>query len=67
MCALVRVFSMDGLEPPMLDETWGMSNRTLEYKGKYSKNTYLNGDESTTNFASSLKDNFGKGKYSPFI
>ena len=53
---------MDGLEPPMLDETWGISNHTIAYQGKYSKDSYMNVDEATHNLASSLKEKFGKGK-----
>ena len=40
--------SLDGLEPPMLDETWGLSNHTLNYKGRYSKQPFASSTVDTT-------------------
>ena len=49
--------SLDGLEPPMLDETWGLSNKSWKYEGKYSNY----GSKNDQNMAQKLKQKYGKG------
>ena len=54
--------SFDGLEPPMLDETWGLSNHTLNYKGRYSKQPFANyTDDATTELSKSIRPKFEQG------
>ena len=54
--------SLDGLEPPMLDETWGLSNHTLNYKGRYSKHPFANyTDDATTGLSKSMRQKFEQG------
>ena len=43
----------------MLDETWGLSNHTRKYDGKYSDN----GSNKNQNMAVALKHKFGKGSF----
>ena len=54
--------SLDGLEPPMLDEAWGLSNHTLNYKGRYSKHPFANyTDDATTGLSKSMRQKFEQG------
>ena len=54
--------SLDGLEPPMLDETWGLSNHTLNYKGRYRKQPFANyTDDATTELSKSMRQKFEQG------
>ena len=41
----------------MLDETWGLSNKSWKYEGKYSNY----GSKSDQNMAQTLKQKYGKG------
>ena len=52
--------SLDGLEPIMLDETWGLSNHTTKYSGIYSRNGYQHNRESTSDIANSIRKKYGK-------
>ena len=49
--------SLDGLEPPMLDETWGLSNHTTIYSGKFSKYNSSDVKRSKDAMASQLAEN----------
>ena len=54
--------SLDGLEPPMLDETWGLSNHTLNYNGRYSKQPFSSStDDAKTELSKSMRQKFEKG------
>ena len=54
--------SLDGLEPPMLDETWGLSNHTLNYNGRYSKQPFSSfTDDAKTELPKSMRQKFEKG------
>ena len=53
--------SFDGLEPIMLDETWGLSNHTTKYSGRYSKYGYMKNEDATSDIATNLKEKFGNG------
>ena len=46
----------------MLDETWGLSNHTLNYKGRYSKHPFANyTDDATTGLSKSMRQKFEQG------
>ena len=47
----------------MLDETWGLSDKSWKYDGKYSKY----GSKSDRNMALKLKQKFGKGIYGLYL
>ena len=61
-CLIISLPSLDGLEPPMLDETWGLSNHTLNYKGRYSKQPLANyTDDTSTELSKSMRQKFEQG------
>ena len=61
-CLIFSLPSLDGLEPPMLDETWGLSNHTLNYKGRYSKQPLVSStDDTTMELSKSLRQKFEQG------
>ena len=46
----------------MLDETWGLFNHTLNYKGRYSKQPFANyTDDATTELSKSMRQKFEQG------
>ena len=46
----------------MLDETWGISNHTLSYKGKYQRRVLRGAEETNAEKITSFKKQAGLGK-----
>ena len=46
----------------MLDETWGISNRTISYNGKYSKHGYWKTEDATPEKVAFIEEESGIGK-----